>query len=160
MPTNYQTTSSISMWRYCYHILGVILVSSDLAGTVQQQTVPIGHQLKVCTKIVMVHTPVWVAKGRQADPSVWLTETARRTQQAMRHHRSCARQKYYATDPGKRHNMPEKLISDAAIRDSETKRVTNNLSVTRVDETRHWLAVAHAPGTRHVTNNIISVTLE
>jgi hypothetical protein len=56
--------------------------------------------------------------------------------------------------------MLEKLISDALIRDTETKRVTDKLSVTRVHETRHRLAVAHAPGTRRVTNNNVSVTLE
>jgi hypothetical protein len=55
--------------------------------------------------------------------------------------------------------MPEKLISDVLISDSETKRVTIRILVTRVNETRHWLVVAHALGTRRVTNNNISVTL-
>jgi hypothetical protein len=56
--------------------------------------------------------------------------------------------------------MPEKLISDASIRDTETKCVIDNLSVTWVHKTRHQLAIAHALGTRRVTNNNILVTLE
>jgi hypothetical protein len=47
--------------------------------------------------------------------------------------------------------MPENIISDTTIRDTKTKRVTNNLFVTRVHETRHRLVVAHAPGARHTT---------
>ena len=54
--------------------------------------------------------------------------------------------------------MPENVISDTTIRDTKTKRVTNNLSVTRVHETRHRLVVAHAPGARRVTNNDVFVT--
>jgi hypothetical protein len=50
--------------------------------------------------------------------------------------------------------MPEKLISDASINDSEKKRVTKRILVTRVNNTRHWLVVAHGLGTRRVTNNI------
>jgi hypothetical protein len=55
--------------------------------------------------------------------------------------------------------MLEKLISDASISDSETKHVTIRILVTRVNDTRHWLVIAHALGTIHVTNNDISVTL-
>jgi len=42
--------------------------------------------------------------------------------------------------------MPEKAIGDA-----ETKRVTNRLLVTRVDNTHHQLGFAHAPGMARVT---------
>jgi hypothetical protein len=55
--------------------------------------------------------------------------------------------------------MPEKLISDASISDSEKKRVTIRILVTRVNDTRHWLVVNHALGTIRATNNNISVTL-
>jgi hypothetical protein len=50
------------------------------------------------------------------------------------------------------------VISDTTIRDTKTKRVTNNLSVTRVHEMRHRLVVVHAPGARRVTNNDVFVT--
>ena len=39
--------------------------------------------------------------------------------------------------------MPEMLISDALICDLDLKRVTNMLSATRVNTTRHWYAVAY-----------------
>ena len=52
----------------------------------------------------------------------------------------------------------ENVISDTTIRDTKTKCVTNNLSVTRVHETRHRLVVAHALGARRVTNNDVFVT--
>jgi hypothetical protein len=39
--------------------------------------------------------------------------------------------------------MPEMLISDALICDSDLKGVTNMLSATRVNTTRHWYAVAY-----------------
>jgi hypothetical protein len=55
-------------------------------------------------------------------------------------------------------SVPRNVISDTTIRDTKTKRVTNNLSVTRVHETRHRLVVAHAPGARHVTNNDVFMT--
>jgi hypothetical protein len=54
--------------------------------------------------------------------------------------------------------MPGNVISDTTIRDIKMKRVTNNLSVTWVHETRHRLVVVHAPGARCVTNNDVFVT--
>ena len=55
---------------------------------------------------------------------------------------------YWDGDWAKRHTqklttMPEMLISDALICDLDLKRVTNMLSATRVNTTRHWYAVAY-----------------
>jgi len=55
--------------------------------------------------------------------------------------------------------MPKQHKGDSSISDLELKRVTSNILVTWVNETRRLFVVVHAQETRCVANDKVSVTL-